>query len=141
DFLRSGKLQVKVLPNERFGLVHGKAGVITMSDGKKTSFLGSTNETFAAWKLNYELVWEDDSPECICWVQEEFDGLWTDHYAVPFAEFVVEDIGRLAKRIVVPDVDSWREDPEPASPVVEAPVYRKEYGLWEHQKFFVHLAF
>jgi len=27
EFLRSGKLQVKVLPSERFGLVHGKAGV------------------------------------------------------------------------------------------------------------------
>src|SRR5690348_11830173 len=34
DFLRSRKLQVKVLPNERFGLVHGKAGVITLADGR-----------------------------------------------------------------------------------------------------------
>jgi hypothetical protein len=30
-FLRSGKMQVKVLPREKFGLVHGKAGVITLS--------------------------------------------------------------------------------------------------------------
>ena len=65
DFLRSGKMQVKVLPSEKFGLVHGKAGVVTMADGTQTSFLGSTNETLAAWKLNYELVWEDDSPEAL----------------------------------------------------------------------------
>jgi hypothetical protein len=32
-FLRSGKMQVKVLPREKFGLVHGKAGVITLADG------------------------------------------------------------------------------------------------------------
>jgi hypothetical protein len=24
---------------------------------------------------------------------------------------------------------------------VESPVYRREFGLWEHQKFFVNLAF
>ena len=40
-----GKMQVKVLPSEKFGLVHGKAGVVTMADGTQTSFLGSTNET------------------------------------------------------------------------------------------------
>jgi len=52
EFLRSGKMQVKVLPSEKFGLVHGKAGIITMADGTQTSFLGSTNETLSAWKLN-----------------------------------------------------------------------------------------
>jgi hypothetical protein len=33
DLLRSGKLQVRVLPDETFGLIHGKAGVITLADG------------------------------------------------------------------------------------------------------------
>ncbi len=55
DFLVSGKLQVKVLPNEVFGLIHGKAGVITLADGSKIAFLGSANETREAWRLNYEL--------------------------------------------------------------------------------------
>jgi len=31
-FLRSGKMQVKVIPGEKFGLIHGKAGVITLAD-------------------------------------------------------------------------------------------------------------
>jgi PLD-like domain len=67
QFLRSGKLQVKVLPREKFGLVHGKAGVITLANGDKTAFMGSTNETYDAWKLHYELVWEDSSPDAIAW--------------------------------------------------------------------------
>ena len=58
EFLVSGKMEVRVLPDEAFGLVHGKAGVITLADGSKTSFMGSTNESLTAWKLNYEMVWK-----------------------------------------------------------------------------------
>lgn len=67
------KLEVKVIPDEIYGLMHGKAGVITYKDGSKTSFLGSINETKSAFTLNYEMLWEDDSEESIQWVQEEFD--------------------------------------------------------------------
>lgn len=148
QFLASGKLQVKVLPDQYFGLIHGKAGVITLKDGTKTSFLGSVNESKSAWTLNYELMWEDDSPEAVAWVQEEFDALWTHHAAVPLAEFIVEDIERLSKRVIINSVKEWSdevlanaENPEPAPALVEAPVYRKQAGLWEHQKYFVKLAF
>jgi superfamily II DNA or RNA helicase len=140
-FLHSGKMQIRVLPREQFGLVHGKAGVITLADGHKTCFMGSANETYDAWKLHYELVWEDDTPEAVQWVQEEFDALWHSPFAVPLADFVVEDVGRLAQRMVVPSVEVWRDEPEPAAPLIETPVYRQEYGLWEHQKSFVTLAF
>ncbi len=68
EFLSTGKLRVKVLPNERFGLIHGKAGVITLASGRRTAFLGSVNESFSAWRLNYELLWEDDAPEAVTWV-------------------------------------------------------------------------
>ena len=54
DLIKSGKLQIKVVPNDVFGLIHGKAGVITFKDGRKTSFIGSVNETYTGWKLNYE---------------------------------------------------------------------------------------
>lgn len=141
EFLREGKLQVKVLPNDKFGLLHGKAGVITLPDGRKTAFLGSINETLSAWKLNYEILWEDDSPEGVAWVQDEFEALWNSPYAVKLADFVIEDIGRMAQRTVVSSVAKWRGDPNPAVPIVETPVYRQEYGLWEHQKYFVKLAF
>lgn len=139
-FLKSGKLEVRVLPNSVFGLIHGKAGVITKTDGARTSFMGSINETYSAWELNYEILWEDTSAEAADWVQEEFDALWKHPQAVPLAKAVVEDIERLAKRTVV-DRKAWRESPDPASAIVETPVYRKEFGLWAHQKYFVKLAF
>jgi superfamily II DNA or RNA helicase len=141
--LAGGKLQVKVLPDSAFGLIHGKAGVITLADGSKTSFLGSTNETAPAWRLNYELLWEDPSPEAVAWVQEEFDALWLSPFAVPLAQIVIQDIERLARRRVLWHVPEWEGEADEtghldaAPALVEAPVYRRETGLWAHQKFFV----
>lgn len=140
--LSSGKLQVRVIPDEVYGLMHGKAGVITYDDGRKTSFIGSINETKSAFRLNYEMVWEDDSTEAVDWVQSEFDFFWNNPYAVNLCDFVVEDIKRIAQRHIVP-LHDWREhasDEIPAA-AVEEPVFRKEFGLWEHQKYFVELAF
>ena len=54
---------------------------------------------------------------------------------------MVNDLDRLAHRTLVRDLSDWRDEADPASVVVESPVYRKEVGLWEHQKHFVKLAF
>ena len=142
DLLVSGKMEVRVLPDKTFGLIHGKAGVISYKDGRKTSFMGSANESITAWKLNYELVWEDDSKEAVSWVQEEFDSLWNHPEAIGLSDFVIKDIQRLSQRQELP-VDEWQgsSDIDPAAGVVETPVYRKEYGLWAHQKYFIKLAF
>jgi superfamily II DNA or RNA helicase len=141
NLLKSGKMQVRVLSNDVFGLIHGKAGVITLKDGKQLAFMGSANESYSAWKLNYEIVWEDATPEAIQWVQNEFNSLWNHEKVKPLAEFVVEDIGRIAHRKIIA-IDRWKENADgAASAIVEAPVYRKEYGLWAHQKYFVKLAF
>ena len=56
NLLKSGKLEVRVMPNDAFGLIHGKAGVITFKDNTKTSFMGSTNESYSAFKINYEMI-------------------------------------------------------------------------------------
>ena len=143
DFLKSGKLRVKVLPDARFGLIHGKAGVVTAADGKKFSFLGSANESRSAWTRNYEIVWVDESADGTAWVQEEFDALWRDAYAVDLADVVVEDIGRLSRRVVIATLGDWKnaDTPDPAAPTVELPVYRRENGLWAHQKAFIQMAF
>ncbi|NTV99829.1 MAG: DEAD/DEAH box helicase family protein [Oscillochloris sp.] len=143
SFLASGRLKVKVLPDKVFGLLHGKAGVITRTDGRRIAFMGSTNESRSAWDLNYELVWSDESDDGIAWVQEEFDALWGHPAAVELAEAVVQDVERLARRVVIPDVTSWKDEHngDPASVSVELPVYRRENGLWAHQKYFVRLAF
>ncbi len=141
DLLKSGKMEVRVIPNEAFGLVHGKAGVITFKDNTQTSFIGSINESYSAFKINYELVWEDDSKEAVEWVQEEFDSLWNSRYAVPLSDFVIEDINRISKRQIVDSVDEWKKEANPAEIIIESSVYRKELGLWNHQKYFVNLAF
>ena len=142
ELLSSGKMEVRVLPNERFGLIHGKAGVISFKDGTKTSFLGSANESLSGWKLNYELVWEDSSKEAIEWVQEEFDSLWNDETAIPLSKFIIEDIKRISKREVIENVEEWKkEDSGAAEVAVESPVYREQLGLWEHQKYFVDRVF
>jgi len=143
DFLARGRLHVKGLPDERFGFIHGKAGVVTQAGGQKVTFMGSTNESLTAWKLNYEIVWTDDSEEGVRWVQDEFNALWGDPTAVDLADAVVEDIARLARRTVIPGVSDWRarEGADPAAVAVELPVYRRENGLWAHQKYFVRLAF
>ena len=74
DALTSNKLEVRVLPDTAFGLIHGKAGVLRYADGTATAFMGSVNESLSAWKLNYELLWEDNDPETVAWVQAEL--LW-----------------------------------------------------------------
>ena len=141
-FLTQGKLEVRVLPDAAFGLIHGKAGVITLADESQTAFIGSTNESKSAWRLNYELVWEDPSPEAVAWIQEEFDALWGSPHAVDLSQAVIQDIQRLAERRVIV-LDDWNPDEENAlaAAIIETPVYRQEVGLWEHQKYFVKKVF
>jgi len=143
NFLQSGRLRVKVLPDRVFGLVRGKAGVITRADGSAISFMGSANESKRAWTMNYEIVWTDESQEGISWVREEFEALWSHPDAFDLAEGVIQEVARLSRRIVIPDIPDWRSrnQGDAGAAAVELPVYRQENGLWAHQKSFVHRAF
>lgn len=69
DLLVRGRLEVRVLPDDAFGLVHGKAGIIRYPGRPPVCFMGSTNESRRAWRENYELVWEDSSAEGVAWVE------------------------------------------------------------------------
>lgn len=143
--LTSKRIEVRVLPDEAFGLIHGKAGVIRRADGTATAFLGSVNESASAWRLNYELLWEDDSPATVAWVQEEFDALWNDTRAMDLSvcPFIVQDVQRIVSRSVI-EPPQWKATADTqtaaASAAVETPVYRREQGLWPHQKYFAQLA-
>ncbi|MFZ2948542.1 MAG: phospholipase D-like domain-containing anti-phage protein [Desulfuromonadaceae bacterium] len=139
------RIEVRVLPDDAFGLIHGKAGVVRRSDGTATAFLGSVNESASAWRVNYELLWEDDAPETIAWVQEEFDALWNDPRAIDLAccPFIAQDVQRIAsRRVIEPEEVMAIADPTAAAAAVavESPVYRQEQGLWPHQKYFARLA-
>lgn len=103
----------------------------------KNIFFRSINETKSAFTLNYEMLWEDDSEESIQWVQEEFDfsGITNMQWIYVILLFLI-----LIKRMVMPLKD-WREAISSSIVAVEEPVYRREFGLWEHQKYFVELAF
>ena len=143
--LISDKIEIRVLPDSAFGLIHGKAGVIRYGDGSATAFLGSVNESASAWKLNYELLWECDEPDTITWVQEEFDALWNDYRARPLADcpFIQMDVQRiLHRRVVEPEAlaSTTNVIEAAASAAVESPIYRREQGLWPHQKYFARLA-
>ena len=143
QYLKTGKMDVRVLPNDVFGLIHGKAGVITKNDGSKVAFMGSMNETYSGWGKggNYEIAWVDDDTDAINWVQNEFNALWEHPLARPLTKFIIEDIKRIAERKVIYEITEWRNTNNPAATVIETPVYRKEFGLWEHQKYFVDLAY
>jgi len=143
ELLHTKKLEVRVLPDKIYGLMHGKAGVITYTDGTKTSFLGSMNETKSAFTTNYEMLWEDDDPNSVDWVQSEFDFFWNNKYAVNLSDYVIDDIKRLSERKLI-SLKDWRErsDEEPIPTVaVEEPIYREQFGLWSHQQYFVKRAF
>lgn len=133
DLLSSGKVQVRVVPkNETF--LHGKAGVIEGPDGKKTCFLGSINETRSAFTKNYEILWEDTSPEGVRWVEEEFEALW--EHAYPLPEAIVEEVKRVADRVEVHFQDLKDQD-LPAAVFAEAPIYRGGEQLQPWQRSFV----
>jgi len=69
QLLQAGNVQIRVVPRELLFL-HGKAGVVYYPDGRRTSFIGSVNESKSAFSRNYELIWQDDDGESADWVEE-----------------------------------------------------------------------
>ena len=135
ELLTKGSIQIRVVPKEMV-FVHGKAGVIETADGHKVAFLGSINESKSAFAGNYEILWEDLSPEGVIWVEEEFDALWKNSFPLPDA--IVEEIGRVAKRTEI-TFDEVSDIELPATALVESPLYRGGEQLQPLQRSFVTL--
>lgn len=133
DLLSSGNVEIRVVPRERTFL-HGKAGVIERQDGSKTAFLGSINETRNAFDTNYEILWADDSPAGVEWVEEEFEALWKDAYPLP--EAIIQEVKRVADRVEI-RFDEVREEEVPEAALAEAPIYRGGEQLQPWQQAFV----
>src|SRR5580704_15300400 len=136
ELLKSGKVKVQVVSAKDAPFLHGKAGIIESRNGGKTSFIGSLNETREGWQEHYEIVWEDRSPEGVAWVEEEFRYLW--NRSVPLPDAIVEEIGRLSRKLEVELKDLLPADVA-ASALVEAPLYRKGEELKPWQRAFVGL--
>lgn len=135
ELLTSGRVEVRVVPKDRV-FVHGKAGVIEAADGSKTCFLGSINETKSAFTHNYEILWEDSSPEGVAWVEEEFAALWDDAFPLPDA--IIEEVQRVAQRVEIRFGDAKPEE-VPAAALAESPIYRGGEQLQPWQRSFVTL--
>ncbi len=121
------------MPSNRV-FMNGKAGVIEYPDGAKTCFIGSANETRSAFAGNYEIVWEDSSPEGVQWVEEEFAALWKE--ALPLPDLILEQIRRVAEREEA-SLGALTPAETPGAALAEAPIYRSGEGLQPWQRAFV----
>ena len=131
--LTSGCVEIRVVPKDRV-FIHGKAGVIESGDGSKTCFLGSINETKSAFAHNYEILWEDRSAEGVQWVEEEFDALWAESFALPDA--IIDEVKRVADRVEIRFEDTKPKE-VPGAALAESPIYRGGEQLQPWQRSFV----
>lgn len=82
--IASGILDIKIALKNDLGIYHDKLGIIEDENGDKLCFVGSLNETYAAYSNNYEKVrvfmsWKsDDQFERVADEDEEFNRLWND---------------------------------------------------------------
>lgn len=134
-FLQRHGQAVRVAPDDICGFVHGKAGVITLADGRRLGFIGSMNETRSGWQRHYEILWEDESPEGVAWIEEEFDFLW--NAAKPLPQAVIREVHRRGyRREVVFDEIDEDENLAPAA-LIESPLYREGQQLQPWQQGFL----
>ena len=134
-FLAKHGQAVRVAPDSICGFLHGKAGVIELADGRKLGFIGSMNETSSGWQRHYEILWEDDSPEGVAWIEKEFEFLW--NAARPLPDAVIREVRRRGyRREVLFDEIGDDEDLAPAA-LIESPLYREGLSLQPWQQGFI----
>lgn len=135
SFLAKHGQVIRVAPDSICGFLHGKAGVIELNNGRKLGFIGSMNETCSGWKRHYEILWEDDSPEGVAWIEEEFNYLW--NAARPLPDAVIREVKRRGYRreIIFDEIDD-DANLAPAA-LIESPLYRQGFALQPWQQGFV----
>lgn len=134
-FLAKHGQAVRIAPDDVCGFVHGKAGVITLADGRKLGFIGSMNETRSGWQRHYEILWEDESPEGVKWIEEEFDFLW--NAAKPLPRAVIREVHRRGYRREIEFTEIEDEEHLAPAALIESPLYREGQQLQEWQQGFL----
>lgn len=135
SFLAKHGQVIRVAPDSICGFLHGKAGVIELADGKKIGFIGSMNETSNGWQRHYEILWEDESPEGVQWIEQEFEYLW--NAARPLPEAVIREVRRRGYRREVLFEDIVEDDDIAPAALIESPLYRQGFSLQPWQQGFV----
>lgn len=134
-FLAKHGQAVRVAPDDICGFVHGKAGVITLADGRRLGFIGSMNETRNGWQRHYEILWEDESPEGVAWVEEEFDFLW--NAAKPLPQAVIREVHRRGYRREIEFIEIDDDESLAPAALIESPLYREGQQLQPWQQGFL----
>lgn len=134
-FLAKHGQAVRVAPDEICGFVHGKAGVITLADGSRLGFIGSMNETRSGWQRHYEILWEDESPEGVAWIEEEFDFLW--NAARPLPKAVIREVHRRGYRREIEFIEIDDDESLAPAALIESPLYREGQQLQPWQQGFL----
>ncbi|MGN5154649.1 SNF2-related protein [Aeromonas hydrophila] len=135
SFLAKHGQVIRVAPDSICGFLHGKAGVIELADGRKIGFIGSMNETSSGWQRHYEILWEDESPEGVLWIEQEFEYLW--NAARPLPEAVIREVKRRGYRREVLFEDIVEDDDIAPAALIESPLYRQGFSLQPWQQGFV----
>jgi SNF2 family DNA or RNA helicase len=134
-FLAKHGQAVRIAPDDICGFVHGKAGVITLADGHRLGFIGSMNETRSGWQRHYEILWEDESPEGVAWIEEEFDFLW--NAAKPLPQAVIREVHRRGYRREIEFVEIDDDENLAPAALIESPLYREGQQLQPWQQGFL----
>jgi SNF2 family DNA or RNA helicase len=134
-FLQKHGQAVRVAPDDICGFVHGKAGVITLVDGRRLGFIGSMNETRSGWQRHYEILWEDESPEGVAWIEAEFEYLW--NAARPLPQAVIREVRRRGRRHEIEFEEIESEDDLAPAALIESPLYREGQQLQPWQQGFL----
>lgn len=134
-FLAKHGQAVRIAPDDICGFVHGKAGVITLADGRKLGFIGSMNETRNGWQRHYEILWEDESPEGVAWIEEEFNFLW--NAAKPLPQAVIREVHRRGYRREIEFIEINDDESLAPAALIESPLYREGQQLQPWQQGFL----
>lgn len=134
-FLAKHGQAVRIAPDDICGFVHGKAGVITLADGRRLGFIGSMNETRSGWQRHYEILWEDESPKGVAWIEEEFDFLW--NAAKPLPQAVIREVHRRGYRREIEFIEIDDDENLAPAALIESPLYREGQQLQPWQQGFL----
>lgn len=93
------------------------------------------NETSSGWQRHYEILWEDESPEGVQWIEHEFEYLW--NAARPLPEAVIREVKRRGYRREVLFEDIVEDDDIAPAALIESPLYRQGFSLQPWQQGFV----
>lgn len=134
-FLAKHGQAVRIAPDDICGFVHGKVGVLTLADGRRLGFIGSMNETRNGWQRHYEILWEDESPEGVAWIEEEFDFLW--NAAKPLPQAVIREVHRRGYRREIEFIEIDDDESLAPAALIESPLYREGQQLQPWQQGFL----